>query len=326
MTGVANSGLARRFVSQRLGTSPSALQDTFRIGRPESGSKTMEAASRPAFEPLADLPVEEPFGLNGSASQVGGARPSSTASPASPPPASPPTAPMESDEDLLAHGVLLDMSPAPSTASSSSTTSAGVSTSSVTEAPYDSGLIPTLLLSAAELLDPEVLLGPSEPPVRRTESAGGADAGRGPAASPSGLRDIGATSASAVDITKSSGSRVAGRAPAGAPSVGGSAAAGTGAAVKGNSPLGAHKPGNTLATTPTGASRPVGISTGARQPGAPQPGAPQPGPRRRGRPSPGRPKRDSPRRICFKPAHPNTPCRNQRCGSARSRNIHNCTP
>src|SRR4051794_31686441 len=24
--------------------------------------------------------------------------------------------------------------------------------------------------------------------------------------------------------------------------------------------------------------------------------------------------------------HPNTPCRNQRCGSARSRNIHSCTP
>ena len=42
-----------------------ALQDTLRIDRLDSGSKTMEAASRPAFEPLADLPVEEPMGFSG---------------------------------------------------------------------------------------------------------------------------------------------------------------------------------------------------------------------------------------------------------------------
>src|ERR1700704_5061163 len=115
VTHVTTSGRPCRSVSHRLGSSAEALQDTFRIDRLKSGSKTMEAASRPAFEPLADLPVEEPFGLTGTTSQAGGARPSpSTSTPASTtasPPTLPAKGPLDSDEDLLAHGALLDLGP-----------------------------------------------------------------------------------------------------------------------------------------------------------------------------------------------------------------------
>src|SRR6266702_7332724 len=110
----------------------------------------MEAASRPAFEPLADLPVEEPFGLNGTASQPGSGRPSSSAAvpatTAASPPSAPSMGPMDSGEDLLAHGVLLDLGPEAPPASSVST-SPPLSTPPL-GAPSDSGLIPTLLASA----------------------------------------------------------------------------------------------------------------------------------------------------------------------------------
>src|SRR5579862_8316972 len=69
----------------------------------------MEAASRPALEPLADLPVEEALGA-----------------PAVPPPLVPPPPsrsatskrPSDLEEELLAHGALLDLGPeAPNPAS-----------------------------------------------------------------------------------------------------------------------------------------------------------------------------------------------------------------
>ena len=105
----------------------------------------MEAASRPNFEPLADLPVEEPMGM---------AMPAPVSAPAAA--AAAQSAPVRPDpeEDLLSHGALLDMgvdSPVPPTAS---------------EARPDTALIPTLGTAGAssgELLDPEVLLGASEP-------------------------------------------------------------------------------------------------------------------------------------------------------------------
>src|SRR5712671_538052 len=84
----------------------------------------MEPASRPAFEPLADLPVEEPFGLNGTASPAGAGPSSSTPASAT---AHSPTAPskglVDPDEDLLAHGALLDLGPEPPAVPSTSTTS-----------------------------------------------------------------------------------------------------------------------------------------------------------------------------------------------------------
>src|SRR6266852_413996 len=107
VTYVTMSGRPCGSVSHRLGSSAEALQDTLRIDRLDSGSKTMEAASRPAFEPLADLPVEEPFGLAGKGSPSG--RTSSTATPPSTSAsAATPTSksPMDSDEDLLAHGAM----------------------------------------------------------------------------------------------------------------------------------------------------------------------------------------------------------------------------
>ena len=51
----------------------------------------MEAASRPKFEPLADLPVEEPLALEVPPAPVPAASVSKSANPAS-------------DEDLLSHG------------------------------------------------------------------------------------------------------------------------------------------------------------------------------------------------------------------------------
>src|SRR4051794_5483844 len=122
----------------------------------------MEAASRPPLEPLADLPVEEPFGVNGSASKAEGANSSSpaasrgpggTSATAASTPNPTSAAPTDSDEDLLAHGVLLNLDPeAPLDPSNwvSSHPSAPVP-----QAGYDSGLVPTLLASQ-ELLDPEV--------------------------------------------------------------------------------------------------------------------------------------------------------------------------
>src|SRR5258705_6006230 len=115
----------------------------------------MEAASRPALEPLADLPVEEPFGLNGTASQVGRARPPPSTATASPP--TPSKGPTNPDEDLLAYGVLLDSGTEASPASPPTSTPPTAPSTSMPDAPYDSVLIPTLLLSSAELLDPEVL-------------------------------------------------------------------------------------------------------------------------------------------------------------------------
>jgi len=72
----------------------------------------MEAASRPAFEPLADLPVEEPFGLG----WKGGALRrhlfySNTAITSASSSGRHFKSPMDSDEDLLSHGALLDLGP-----------------------------------------------------------------------------------------------------------------------------------------------------------------------------------------------------------------------
>src|ERR1700730_3767473 len=109
---VTMSGRPCRSVSHRLGSSAEALQATVRIDRLDCGTKTMEAASRPAFEPLADLPVEEPIGLAVKGSPTG--RTSSTATPPSTSAsATTPTSqsPMDSDEELLAHGALLDLGP-----------------------------------------------------------------------------------------------------------------------------------------------------------------------------------------------------------------------
>jgi hypothetical protein len=142
------------------------------------GSNIMEAASRPVFEPLADLPVEEPFGMGGSASPVAGGRttpasPSTSSTAASGSPTSS-NERMDLEEDLLSHGALIE----PVEAEAAERPSSGVPTSAGSAAsanmpglPADSSLIPTLLASA-ELMDPEVLLGASEPPPPPHRKAG----------------------------------------------------------------------------------------------------------------------------------------------------------
>src|SRR5438045_1390790 len=96
------------------------LHDTSRIDRPDAGSKTMEAASRPKLEPLADLPVEEPIGPT--VSSVSAKSPS-----------------LDSGEDLLSHGALLDLSASP--------TMAPAVAAPGPEARPDTALIPTLTAS-----------------------------------------------------------------------------------------------------------------------------------------------------------------------------------
>jgi len=180
---------------------------------------------------------------------------------------------MDSDDDLLAHGVLLALDPEAPAAPSISTASPA-STTSFPEANADSGLIPTLLASA-ELLDPEVLLGASEPNAPpRTDGTTGAIAARSKAPA-TGLGVAGGAGysgpASAADMTRSSGGapRTVAKAPVQAPAkaapLGALATTGS-AASKGGSPLSARKPAipsSPSGTTPVGASRPVGVSMGA---------------------------------------------------------------
>src|ERR1700730_17791955 len=107
------SGRPCRSVSHRLGSSAEALQYTVRIDRLDCGTKTMEAASRPAFEPLADLPVEEPIGFAVEGAPTGPTSSSTATPPSTSASATTPTSqsPMDSDEELLAHGALLDLGP-----------------------------------------------------------------------------------------------------------------------------------------------------------------------------------------------------------------------
>src|ERR1700730_5222946 len=119
------SGRPCRSVSHRLGSSAEALQYTVRIDRLDCGSKTMEAASRPAFEPLADLPVEEPVGLSGTGSPMGRTSPATTPPSTSVPPVAS-TGILDSEEDFLAYGSLLDLEPEGSLAPASAAPSASV--------------------------------------------------------------------------------------------------------------------------------------------------------------------------------------------------------
>src|SRR5438270_11465281 len=105
----------------------------------------MEAASRPALEPLADLPVEEPFGLSGTASKGEGPHPSSPGpTGASVAAANTPTSASaglrDSDEDLLAYGALLNMEL--ETPLSPPNSASPASSAPVPQADYDSGLVP----------------------------------------------------------------------------------------------------------------------------------------------------------------------------------------
>lgn len=194
---------------------------------PSSGSKTMEAVDPAFFEPLTDLPVEESFAGGETGSQAGGGHPSAAAAARS---AAASKGTMESDEDLLAHGALLEMGaqqPAPGTG----------------EARPDSAIVPTLM-GSAELLDPEVLLGASEvggparvdgtngpvTSVRAQASLGDAAAGSGVAAggaAGTGVPGGALSSASPALAAGAGGASSAARASAAGP---GSPAAGPGSA------------------------------------------------------------------------------------------------
>src|SRR3954471_10270052 len=121
----------------------------------------MEAASRPEFEPLADLPVEEPMGI-GLPSKRSSSTPSAPA-PSVAAAAASKRSLADTDEDLLSHGALLDLG-VDAPAASAVTVAPGL------EARPDTSLVPTLSSASFEpasksgdLLDPEILLGVAEP-------------------------------------------------------------------------------------------------------------------------------------------------------------------
>src|SRR4051812_3414776 len=99
----------------------------------------MEAASRPEFEPLADLPVEEPMGMglpSGRSSTPAASAPAIAA-------AASKSSLADADEDLLSHGALLDLG-ADAPASSSVAVAPGP------EARPDTSLVPTLSSASFE--------------------------------------------------------------------------------------------------------------------------------------------------------------------------------
>src|SRR4051812_36423717 len=119
----------------------------------------MEAASRPDFEPLADLPVEEPLGMGLPSGRTSSSTPATTPVPSA---TAAQGSSLDFGDDLLSHGALLDLgADAPgidSTATAAAVASFTPSTAAVTPstpsaaavAPFipharpDTSLVPTL--------------------------------------------------------------------------------------------------------------------------------------------------------------------------------------
>src|SRR5262249_14616423 len=178
----------------------------------------MEAASRPVLEPLPDLPVEEAFGLDAVEAPLGRDQ---TTSPAAGTPSSPPengvppvTRPqIEGDEELLAHGILLDLDPESSALPASAELPQGIPVpetrlESGPEGRLESVPAPTPAAPSELTLDPEILLGATEAGApARVDGTNGPGVTRGtPTPGSLSANSPGQRSLPVLDITKSASS------------------------------------------------------------------------------------------------------------------------
>lgn len=201
----------------------------------------MEAVSRPDFEPLADLPVEEPI-AKGLPSGHGSSMSAPVASAVK-------GGNLDSDDDLLSHGALLDSG---IDAPPASTPAAPLAL----ENRPGAALTPPNVSEAGELLDPEVLLGVSEPgaPARIDGTNGLGTLGLGSGVLGAGLARTGST----------------GVGVAGAPAVGGQTA---GASTSPSAPTGSAASGAARAAA-AAKIRAAAAATAVRKAGATKTGTP----------------------------------------------------